>query len=143
MALIDLEESEHRATILTDLRDRMDKLRLDLALKNAPWRDQLQGYRDLFRMMRERCKDRWGVEFPRMTVVALPSVPQFEFVRASYDRASVEQLVINLTVKYPRVSMAEIAMAVHQAFPDYKPEFAEDAMGASPVTKAAHQQIIH
>ena len=63
-----------------------------------------------------------GVKFPRMRILAFPSIGQMEIVRADLDRKGIQVTLVNMTVKHPRLTADDIAAACAHAFPDYRPD---------------------
>jgi hypothetical protein len=61
-----------------------------------------------------------GIDFPVMVPVIIQSRKWIRIVRADLDRRSIEQLVVNLCTQFPTIEMAEVAEAIHRAFPDFK-----------------------
>ncbi len=74
----------------------------------------IQDYR-----MRDKAR---GIDFPKVKVLALPSVSYIQIVRADYDKPDIKNLVLKICATFPSVAMADVVAAIHKAFPDYRPE---------------------
>lgn len=64
-----------------------------------------------------------GLDFPKLVAIALPSIRQFELVRADLDVKSIKTIIVNITVKFPHVHVNDIAFGIGRVFPDFREGF--------------------
>lgn len=84
---------------------------------------------------RQQCKLR-GIPFPELVPLVLTKSGVIELVRRDLEPASIQTIIVNLTVKYPTVSADEIAQAVMWAFPQYQRRL--DMQPRLPAHRARH-----
>jgi hypothetical protein len=74
-------------------------------------------------------KGRYGAVFPELVPLFLPSLGLVRFYRADLDHSEIRRTLIFLAEGLARtgrqVSAAELAKAVHDAWPDYRPPIDE------------------
>lgn len=67
-------------------------------------------------------KNRYGINFPDMTVLYLPSVDEFRLHPRELPRGNIERIAINLKIEFQgALPINELARAVHAAWPSFKP----------------------
>lgn len=67
-----------------------------------------------------RFKQRYGHTFPRMVIIALPSVGRVDLYRADLDDAGIATVILNTARRFPSLPTMEIAAAVLVAWPGYR-----------------------
>jgi hypothetical protein len=66
-----------------------------------------------------------GIEWPPLAVICLRGVGALEIIRADILPRDLEVWAVNLTVKYPQIIAREIAEALVEHFPGYRPDSIE------------------
>jgi hypothetical protein len=59
--------------------------------------------------------------WPELAVICLRSVGALEVIRADITSKDLEVWAVNLTVKYPQITARDIAEALAEHFPGYRP----------------------
>jgi hypothetical protein len=62
-----------------------------------------------------------GIMWPELAVICLRSVGALEVIRADITSKDLEVWAVNLTVKYPQITARDIAEALAEHFPGYRP----------------------
>lgn len=83
-----------------------------------------------------------GITFPDLAVIVLPLAGGIEVVRRDLDIAGIRMMVINLTVKYPNVSVSELAHAVRTAWPHVNPGELIDGVNGRPLRRGQTERNI-
>ena len=65
---------------------------------------------------REQCRQR-NLDFPMLVALVVPRLGIVEWKRADLDAASIRTSIINFVRNYPTVSMDEVVVAFHAAWP--------------------------
>lgn len=115
---MDDEENDARlAAAAAVLEERLARFMVGKSIDGAVLREVRQIIYD----HRARAKQS-GLNFPALALLPFPRQARMMFFLADIDRAQIPRIVINITRELPDVTAAEIAQAVHFAFPDYAPD---------------------
>lgn len=71
---------------------------------------------------RVKVKQRLGVDFPELVVVALPLTRRLEICRRDLDTSAIDEQVRVIARKYPGITAEEIAGAIRRAWPHHRPQ---------------------
>lgn len=115
MSLRSLEESEHGPRIMSELQNKVNFLRQKYGTTQALVKELDQ----LFYDFRSKCKN-YGVDFPVMRCIVLPSVAEIYCLPAELDRKAIEAYVVNICTENPTVDMVELAVEMARAYPSIK-----------------------
>jgi|GEM_PF-4983687 len=63
---------------------------------------------------------REGIDFPELAIMVFPKQGGIEIVNRDMDVQGIRITILNLTVKYPKISVAEIVDAVKQIWPNVR-----------------------
>lgn len=116
--MIDLDESELKPVVMREVQERVAKCCRDDPFFGKGLYDKVI---DQLQQMQAKCRLQ-GIDFPRLVPIVLPSEQVISFHRADLDRSAIQTLAMNFTVIFANMRMAEIASAIHAAYPDYRPD---------------------
>lgn len=64
---------------------------------------------------------RHGIAFPQLTAIIYEQRGWIELVRADLDEGGIQVVVRNAIVRFPDITGRELAEAIHNTFPSYRP----------------------
>lgn len=111
------EEDQRLAYWTHRLQKRLERK----CLRAMMTRQLLDDCRETVEDFRTRLRLDAGLHYPEVVLILLREVGALEVVRADIDQANLQRWIINLTVKYPRVTARGIAEALAEHFPGYRP----------------------
>lgn len=95
--------------------------RLERKWRGVMTRQLLEDCRELVEDFRTRLRLQGGLNYPEVVLVCIREVGALEIIRADIDEANLQRWIVNLTVKYPRITARGIAEALAEHFPGYRP----------------------
>lgn len=101
----------------SQLANRLAKYSRGITLNKGLLRD----IEDVVKDHRRQCWNNYGIKFPKMVAVVLPTVGQIMLHNEECDEKSIQAIVVNIVMQYPAIPMSEVAQAIAYAFPHYKP----------------------
>ncbi len=110
-------EEEQRLAYWTH---RLQKM-LERRWRGIVTRQLLDECKELVEDFRTRLRLDAGLSYPEVVLVYIREVGALEVVRADIDQSNLQRWIVNLTVKYPRITARGIAEALAEHFPGYKP----------------------
>jgi hypothetical protein len=110
-------EEEQRLAYWTH---RLQKI-LERRWRGIVTRQLLDECKELVEDFRIRLRLDGGLNYPEVVLVYIREVGALEVVRADIDEVNLQRWIVNLTVKYPRITARGIAEALAEHFPGYRP----------------------
>jgi hypothetical protein len=110
-------EEEQRLAYWTG---RLQKM-LERRWRGIVTRQLLEDCKGLVEDFRTRLRLHGGLNYPEVVLVYIREVGALEIVRADIDEVNLQRWIVNLTVKYRRVTARGIAEALAEHFPGYRP----------------------
>lgn len=117
---VDVSERPDVKVAARQLFDALHRLAARDARDGTAFYLTVSSMKDLLKSHRDTMRYR-GVLFPKLVLLSVPRLGAVEVVRDDLDWKSVQALVLNLTEKYPAIQPRELAEAIAETFPQFRP----------------------
>lgn len=117
------EDVSERADVKVAARqlfERLNRLAASDAASGTAQYQTIDTMRGLIKSHRDHARY-LGIPFPKLVLLNIPRLGAVEVIRDDLDWKSVQTLVVNMTEKYPAVTAQELAVAIGETFPQFRP----------------------